>query len=88
LGFCAASLDELRLDFSKLVQDITPGVNAESNPIDVRVAGESSTCCGVNLACAALGVMVLAFGFWFWFLVLAFGFGFAFWLLVLPFASW
>ena len=34
------------------------GVNAESIRIDVRAAGESASCYGVNLAVSALGVWV------------------------------
>src|ERR1700691_6570898 len=61
LGFWPACCAELRLGFFKLVQGITFGASAESFRIDVRVAGESSACCGVNLAVARLGFWVLGF---------------------------
>jgi hypothetical protein len=32
------------------------GVNSESKRIEVRTAGESATCCGVNLAFAGVGL--------------------------------
>ena len=40
----------------KMVQDGTFGVTPASSRMDVQVAGEFASCCGVNLAFAALGV--------------------------------
>jgi hypothetical protein len=55
IGFFVRSCAELRLGFFKLAQGITFGVNAEAFRIDVRAAKDFATCCGVNLAVAALG---------------------------------
>jgi hypothetical protein len=49
---------DLETGFFKLAQGSTFGLDRMFNPVDDRIPGESATCCGVNLAVAAPGVLV------------------------------